>query len=71
MDDKSGSRYMMVIAHNLHEGTEENYEIYQQRLSSGRNLDLGRPKYNAELATNRSWHLGTNITKKVILDWCS
>jgi len=29
MDDKSGSRYMMVIAHNLHEGTEENYEIYQ------------------------------------------
>jgi hypothetical protein len=68
MDDKSGSRCMMVMSYNLHEGNEENYGTYQQRRSSGRNLNAGRPKYDAELPTNRSWRLGTTITKTAILD---
>jgi hypothetical protein len=59
---------MMVISHNLHEGNEENYGTYQQRRSSRRNMKVGRPKYNSELPTNRSWRLDTTITKTAILD---
>ena len=58
----------MVISHKLHEGTEENYRTYQQRRSSGRYLKAGRPKYNAELPTNRLWRLGTTIMENAILD---